>query len=89
MVSRTFSAPGARPVVIPFRWDVTRPGRLGRLLARLRLPLLHLLGLLARQHAAGRFPAQRRVGSKSRQRDRDDQFPLHAAHVTTRRLNAK
>jgi hypothetical protein len=61
---------------------------LRRLLAGLRLALLALLGLLA-WLATNRFSADRRVGSKCRQDDSDGQFPLHAADVTTPRLNRK
>jgi hypothetical protein len=53
--------------------------------------LLALLGLFALRagRAANRFAGKSAIGSQSRQGDCDEQFPLHAAHVTTPRLNGK
>jgi len=53
-----------------------------RLLGLLLLALLRCLSLLARL-PPDRFTANRSVRSKGRHDDRDSQFPLHAADVTT------
>jgi hypothetical protein len=58
------------------------------LLRGLLLALLNLL-LAGAALAALRFNGHCGRARQSREQDRKDQFPLHAAHVTTHRLNRK
>jgi hypothetical protein len=59
------------------------------LLGLLRLLLTLLLFSFWARLPPDRFSANRCVGTEGRQDDCYGQFPLHAAHVTTPRLNRK
>ena len=83
--------PGCR---IDDRGDVARGPAFGRLVAR-RLALLRAIPILLIMvgPAAGRtlrlLPSESRRRSPYEKNRGEDQLPLHAAYVTTRRMNNK